>query len=349
MNALLPPPDDMPAQRQAVLDWFVRRQRDVWSDGEEAQFQSWLQADGRHQQMFDQWSANWHALDAMPIDVVNQMRRNLQRDKQVQAAAEHAASRRRLMKPWFAAAALAGVFSMTGWLGWSHWQSQPVFTQAFSTEQGQQLQSSLPDGSELRLDVTTRLQVNLYRGRREVVLLDGQAVFDVSPDAARPFLVMAGPAAVTVIGTRFSVRHTPGVPGEDGARIAVEEGRVKVVPMDAGGQERPSQAVFLDAGQQLVVSAQGLLSPVARVHADGIAPWREYRVSFVDASLSQALAEFERYRRTGLTVSDPAVAQLRLSGTFDPRDVQTLRQVLPMALPVRLQSRGSDTEVLPAR
>jgi len=349
MNASLPPPDDMPAQRQAVLDWFVRRQRDVWSDGEEAEFQSWLQADGRHQQMFDQWSASWRALDAVPVDMVNEMRRNLQRDKQRQAAADPAASRRRLFKPWFAAAALAGVFSMAGWLGWGHWQSQPVFTQAVSTQQGQQVQLGLPDGSELRLDAATRLQVNLYRGRREVVLLDGQAVFDVSPDADRPFLVMAGPVAVTVVGTRFSVRHTPGVPGEEGARIAVEEGRVKVVPMDAGGPANAAQAVFLGAGEQLTVNAQGRLSPVSSVHADGIAPWREHRVSFVDASLSQALAEFERYRRTGLTVSDPAVAQLRLSGTFDLRDVQTLRQALPMALPVRLQARGSDFEVLPAR
>jgi transmembrane sensor len=39
---------------------------------------------------------------------------------------------------------------------------------------------------------------------------------------------------------------------------------------------------------------------------------------------------------------------MRLSGTFDPRDAQTLRRVLPSALPVRLREAGSVSEVVPA-
>lgn len=346
MTVSFPTPEDMPVQRQEVLEWFVRRQREAWSAQDEAGFQSWLQADARHQQLFDQWSASWRALDGLPADTVDRLRRDLQRDKLQQAAQERAASRRQFLKPWLASAAVAGMAGTAGWAAWGHWQAQPVFTQALQTRQGQQVQLGLPDGSTLRLDAATRLEVALYRGRREVLLRDGQAVFDVAADAARPFRVLAGPVAVTVVGTRFSVRHTPGVPGQEGARIAVEEGRVQVAPLGDGGVVQESGAVLLGAGEQLRVSAQGQLLPVERVASEGIAAWREYRVSFVDATLSQVLAEFERYRRTGLTVSDPAVAQLRLSGSFDPRDVQTLRRVLPVALPVRLQARDAQTEVL---
>ncbi|MNT70569.1 fec operon regulator FecR [compost metagenome] len=81
---------------------------------------------------------------------------------------------------------------------------------------------------------------------------------------------------------------------------------------------------------------------------DGIAPWREHRLSFVDTPLARALAELERYGSTGLVVNDPAVAALRLSGTFDPRDARTLRRALASALPVRLKEAGTVAEILPA-
>lgn len=349
MTVSLPTPEDLPGERREVLEWFVRRQGEAWGEDDEARFQAWLASDPRHRELFSQWSANWRALDGIPSDVVEGLRRNLQREKHRQAAEARAASRRAFLRPWFASATMAGICGAVGWTAWGHWQAQPVFSQAFSTRQGQQVQVSLPDGSALWLDAATRLQVRFYRGRRDVALLDGQAVFDVSPNAARPLRVLAGPTVVTVVGTRFSVRHTPGVPGEEGVRVAVEQGRVQVAPLGDAGGERESQAVFLGAGQQVEVSAQGQMFPVARVPSEGIAAWREHRISFVDATLAQALAEFERYRPTGLKVSDPAVAQLRLTGTFDPRDVQTLRRVLPMALSVRLQAGDGGTEILSAR
>jgi transmembrane sensor len=128
--------------------------------------------------------------------------------------------------------------------------------------------------------------------------------------------------------------------------------RVARTPGDASvdAQSGMADAVQLHAGEQLVARADGQLSPVVAVPSEGIAPWRESRVSFVNTPLVQALAELERYGSTGLAVHDRAVAELRLSGTFDPRDPQTLRQALPSALPVRLQQREAGTaEVVLAR
>ena len=110
-----------------------------------------------------------------------------------------------------------------------------------------------------------------------------------------------------------------------------------------------AEAQTLVAGQQITVDAQGSLAPVQTVAAEGIAAWREHRISFVNTPLAQALAEFERYGNTGLSISDPAVAALRLSGTFDPSDTQTLRKVLPHALPVRLQQGAGGLEIRAAR
>ena len=348
-----PPPEDAPGLRQDVLDWFIRRQRDGWSAQDETEFQAWLDADASHRQRYAQWESHWKALDGIPAADVAQLRRNLERDKAREANARQnrghglapqGVSRRRVFAPALAVASMAVLVGGAGLMAWNHWQALPVFAQAFSTQRGQQTEVPLPDGSRLRLDTATRLEVAYYRQRREVKLQDGQAVFNVQADAERPFHVLAGPVDVTVVGTRFSVRYTPGLPGIQGVQVAVEEGRVRVARRD-GAPAGLSGAVDLTAGQQVAADPTGALGPVGAVSGDGIAPWRDSRVSFVNTPLAQALAELERYGNTGLTVRDPAVAALRLSGTFDPRDLKTLRRVLPNALPVRLRGMGGVTEI----
>ncbi|WP_249729027.1 FecR domain-containing protein [Acidovorax sp. CCYZU-2555] len=338
----------MSGLRQDVLDWYVRRHGDGWGAGDETAFQAWLAADARHAQAYAQWAAHSQAIADLPADALAQLRRNLQRDK----AAAAPAPRRRFLRPALGIAAGLAIACGSGLLAWNHHQAQPVFAQAFSAPRGQQTEVSLPDGSRLRLDSTTRLAVTYYRQRREVQLLDGQAVFSVQGDAARPFHVLAGPVGVTVVGTRFAVRHTPGLPGNEGVRVSVEEGKVRVVRRDGTPGEALRDlpgAVYLRAGEQVAANAQGRLTPVAAVPGEGIALWRDSRISFVDTPLAQALAELERYGSTGLTVRDPAVAALRLSGTFDPTDAQTFRLALPSALPVRLKQGNGTTEVVSAR
>lgn len=337
MSHPLPLPEDESHLRQVVLEWFVRRGREDWRPSDEREFQAWLGADARNREAYGRWEARWQALDAIPPETVAGWRSGF-------AGNPQAPARRGFLRPAFALAA-AGMAIGGGYLGWSHLRAQPVFEQSFATRRGQQLEAPLPDGSLLRLDTATRVEVRLFRDRREVTLIDGQAVFAVKPDAARPFDVLAGPLQVRVVGTRFAVRHTPGMQGADGARVSVEEGKVRVTGRSAAlrGEE-----VFLTAGQQVESDARGVLSAVAAVPGEGIAPWREHRLSFVDMPLSRALAELERYGSTGLVVNDPAVAGLRLSGTFDPRDVRTLRRALASALPVRLKETGGVTEIVPA-
>jgi len=248
-----------------------------------------------------------------------------------------------------AAAALLAVCG--GWLGWRHWD-QPVYVQRYATERGQQLDARLPDGSLLRLDTASRAEVAFFRGRREVRLPEGQAYFEVAADARHPFEVLAGPVRVTVVGTRFSVRYTPGIPGRDGAQVAVEQGRVKVarahglLPQWLAGD---GAEVVLGPGQQVSGEEDGGIGPAMPVAAAGVAPWLESRVSFDDTPLAAALAEFERYGPTGLAVRDPAVATLRLTGTFNPRRVDNFARILPQVLPVRLQAQGDTTEIAASR
>lgn len=345
-----PPPGD--ALDAESLDWFVRFSGAPGAAQADAGFQAWLAGHPGRAAAYARWQADWQRLDALPAAGVGQLRRQLAQDKAAaQAAATRAASGpRRGWRAWTAlvpqmalATLVLSVAGGGGYLAWDHWQQQPVFTQAFATARGQQLDVQLPDGSRLRLDTATRAEVTLYRQRREVRLPEGQAVFQVQGDAARPFDVLAGGVKVTVVGTRFSVRHTAGQP----VQVAVEAGRVRVAAA-GDGQAPPHDGVLLAAGQRVAVDAAGRWSPVSPVPTAGIAPWRDGRITFDNVPLAQALAEFERYGPTQLVVHDPAVAALRLTGTFDPRQLGSFRQSLPKVLPVRFIDAGPQTEIAAA-
>lgn len=351
---------------QQALDWFARRQR-AFTAAEEAAFQAWVQADPAHRAALARWHDDWRQLDALPADGVAQLRQQLAADLAAEAAANPAANPAtdpvagpragapalRGRRDWLAGlaafaprAALATVALSAaggGYLAWSSWQQQPLYAGDFRTLRGQQQDITLPDGSMLRLDTDTRVAVALYRERREVRLLGGQAVFQVQGDRARPFEVLAGAVRVTVVGTRFSVRHTPDIAGAEEVRVQVEEGRVRV----AGGAGSP--VMELRGGQRIAADADGQLGLIGQVAEAGIAPWRDGRITFDNTPLAQVLAEFGRYGSTGLMVRDADVAALRVTGTFDPQRLENFRRVLPRVLPVALRREGAVTEIVSSR
>ncbi len=350
--------------RDAALDWFVRRQDVGFSRRDEAAFQTWLQASPDHRAAYAGWVEDWRALDAIPPSALaalapapeTQANANAAKAKATAAAAAVAATRRshplpiptarrRFLGPAMAATGMVAVTGGAGLLAWRQWQATPLFSRRVETRRGQFADLPLPDGSRIELDTATRIEVTYYRHRREVRLLEGQAMFSVAADPARPFRVEVEPLRVTVVGTRFSMRHTPAMAGDDQARVAVEAGRVLVearaIAAIGGDRDAVITSRLLGEGEQVSSVGDCSLTAVTAVADAGIAPWREFRVAFDNQRLDHALAELGRYREVALRVHDPAVAALPITGVFDPRDLATFRRVLPLSLPVRLRDAGA--------
>ena len=330
---VIPPESSSNGFDEEALNWFVRFSDAPHAAHADPAFQRWLAGRPDRQAAYARWQADWRQMDAFPLAAVEQLRSPGAMSAGARApdvpAPSRGARRKRLARA--ALAALLLTLCAGGYLAWSFWQQKPVFAQSFETRRGQQLHVQLPDGSRLRLDTATRVDVSLSRLRREVRLTEGQAVFEVQGDSARAFDVLAGDTRVTVLGTRFSVRHTAGSP----VRVAVEEGSVRVAAL-----ENAQSAVLLSAGRQVAGGVVAALAPA------GIAPWRDGRIVLDNLPLGQALAEFERYGPTRMVVRDPAVAALRVSGSFDALRPDSFRQALVEALPVRLQETDAGVEIV---
>ena len=307
----------------AAATWFSRR--DNLDAGQQADFAAWMAADAAHARAYAQLQDAHRVARRIPPHVAA-------RWAVPQAAPAPAqAPRRPFLRSLLPYAAAAMLLLGVGAGGYQWWQ-QPVFSQAYATQRGQRLAVSLPDGSTVQLDTSTQLHVTLYRQRREVRLAHGEALFQVQSQQGQPFDVRSGPLTVTVVGTQFSVRNTLAYDGQ--LRVAVQHGHVRVA---GAAQDR----VELRAGQGVSSDAGGRLSAVASLAPGSVAPWRAGRVTIDNVPLGAALAEFERYGDTGLVVRDPAVARLRIGGSFSLAQLDRFAAALPQLLPVHVVRDGA--------
>lgn len=360
-----PSPEDADTSYQELAYWFLRRQNLLqWSPQDEHAFQQWLTANPANRDAYIQWELDWQLMDQMPTDAMARLRAQVASDRAIANAAvgETAAlleaetptapamlgltARRNFFRRTLHAMVAGSVLASVGWLGWSVWQVQPLYEQHFQTQRGQSQITELPDGSILELDTHTKLQATFYRDRREILLHKGQVFFAVGKDVKRPFLITADDVRITVTGTRFTVRYTPGLQGLEAVTVAVEEGSVRVHKgvRNAQGEwmEQMDGATYqLQAGEKIAIGP-GMVAPeVATVAVGEFSDWRQQRISFRNAPLQQALLELGRYADTGIISMDPGAAQLRLSGTFNPHEPEAVRRLLTGALPVRLHSQGA--------
>lgn len=96
---------------------------------------------------------------------------------------------------------------------------------------------ALPDGTELTLQGGSRVSYDpeTYNLDARRLSLEGQAYFEVVPDAGRPFIVSNGNAALRVTGTAFNLRA-----GEQVMEVEVSEG---TVVLQQGTEELPVSAM----------------------------------------------------------------------------------------------------------
>lgn len=119
---------------------------------------------------------------------------------------------------------------------------------------------ALGDGSMIALDPGTTLVPTRNDGEHfELEMLTGGATFSVTPGGPRRWVIDAGEAEVTVVGTVFRIEHLPS--GE--VEVSVERGRVSV--SNARGARE------LGAGERHR-AARGEIAVAPRVEADVRSP-----------------------------------------------------------------------------
>lgn len=320
-------PQDWTVEEQAA--WWLLRHHEGRRD--ERAWQAWLALDAGRLRVYEGLARTWQALDAVPAEAIPADWRAVRSPRVSRWPAGP------LLRGAAGALALCTVAALS-WFLHARWQA-PSYEQHFATERGKVLQVRLPDGSELWLDAATSVDVSYHRQRRDVRLHGGQVQFAVQPDASRPFQVQAAQARVTVVGTGFTVRHQAGR-----IEVAVLHGLVRVDSLNP----RASWSHLLRSTQVVRTDEQGVAAELGAQPVAEMAAWRQGRIVLNNTPLDQALAEFGRYAPAPTwRLTDPALASLRVTGSFDARRADSFLATLPHVLPVRVVQRGESRDIVP--
>lgn len=204
----------------------------------------------------------------------------------------------------------------------------------YTTLRTQLKQEKLPDGSEIDLDADSIVVGRFGPIGRRVELQRGRALFSVSPDRVKPFVVTAGDRSIIAVGTRFDVNLLDG-----GLIVTLLDGHV-VVDSTQGGAP-----TVLDTGQQFVERGGKIEIRTLGAAAKAAADWRAGVANFDDQPLSEVVQIMNRYTLDDVVVRDPAVGWLRVSGQFKTGDAPGFAEKVAEAHSLELVRNGKQIEL----
>jgi transmembrane sensor len=186
---------------------------------------------------------------------------------------------------------------------------EPRIDNVVSTAAGQHQDIELPDGSVTHVGTSSQVRIVFNGEQRIVHLYQGEAVFDVEKDPARPFTVITHLIDVTAVGTRFGVAKDVGVVA------TVSEGVVKITAHD---NPDIAEVTLLRAGQQLRVSDNSLTpSQVAHLDATRALQWADGSLGFTaHQTIGEAVQEFNRHNVVQIEIEQSAIAAIELEGPY---------------------------------
>lgn len=300
------------ARREDAAAWVVRLEAGDLDDAEAVAFDAWLSVSPQNAAVFDATLALSHAYAGS-----------------AKAVAE-AVSLRRPPRPavgrrgFFVGGAIAAAAALAVVVA-PELLTSPQ-SQTYVTAKGERRSVRLSDGSVIDLNAGTRLSVTLARTTRAVRLDEGQAVFDVTHDASRPFKVAAGDRTVSVVGTQFDVRRREGRLSVTVARGAVE---VRPTPGAAG------KAYRLHPGQRLDHVEGAAQARVAAAEANEVLGWRSGRLVYREQPLSEVIADLNQQWATPIRIADAELAATPVSGVLILDNQDAVIRRLALLVPIR--------------
>jgi transmembrane sensor len=187
---------------------------------------------------------------------------------------------------------------------------------------------TLPDHSVVQLHAGSSLTYPeaFASGNREVILT-GEAFFEITKDATKPFVVRSGDVSTTVLGTSFNVQAFP----NENTSVTVVTGRVQV-----SGKEGSSTApVILTPGNQAVYDYRRQAITTSAVTVDQHISWRDNIISFHNTSLEEVAEKLGRWYGITLTFENDAVKHCRISGRYKEQRLEDVLESIEYMYNIR--------------
>lgn len=305
-------PDQDPSQAQVdqAIEWLVKLRYDSPGPRTEQQFQRWLASHPQHAQAWQRVSSLGDELASLPAELSRQTLAGSERRRM---------SRRDHLK-------LLSLLALGASVGWAAREplGLPALMADSRTATGERRELLASDGSLIRLNTASAIDLRYSAEQRRLNLLRGEVSLDGNANDNRPFNIDTHVGALSTLGGQLLLRENA-----QGLLLAVRRGEVTLFPATAAAHR-------VKPGEVLQVFAQGDFQP-ANLHSDPWG-WTHGVLSVQQMPLGEFTDELARYR-PGVLRCAPEVAGLKVSGTFQLADTDQVLLLVARSLPVRVDYR----------
>lgn len=303
------------------------------STNEQAELHAWLQEDIANRQYYTAMKQTWDlTADAFEDAPEPDLEKNWQRfSHTMDAPASLKVVSSSKGNNWWKLAAAAMIIVTAASLAFilSNQRSTTIIT----ADAGKK-EVTLPDGSKVFLNRNSQISYkNGFATDHRLVKLEGEAFFDVTPDANNPFIVTAGASETQVLGTSFVIKAYE----NKTIQLNVVTGKVAF-----SGKKKPKEALVLTAGHTAILQLNKDPKQVQNSDPNFMA-WKENRLVFDNVPLFQTLNTLEEYFDVRFLVADSSLLNIKYSLTGNdnpslPRVLEVLSET--MHITIKEESKG---------
>jgi len=187
-----------------------------------------------------------------------------------------------------------------------------IIYNTLKTPKGGEYALQLSDGTKIWLNADSKLTYPaLFMGNTRVVTIEGEAYFDVSEDASKPFIVKTQDTEITVLGTEFNITAY----SDDTQNLTtLTEGKIKVRNLiDSIGS---TNQLELTPGQQAVFKKDSKTFNSRTVNTEVYTAWRKGLFYFEYETLGNLMKRLGRWYDFETKYTSEELRTYHFSGTI---------------------------------
>lgn len=307
---------------------------------ENVQFQQWISASVKNQELFDRLKTIWMeelndysiyqgvdenaAWNALRLKLISKEIHEYGNGKIVQGNL----SKRRINKlRWVSVAA---IFVLV--IGAFIWYNVANKNLVYQTGGDEARLISLADGSSIRLYPDSKIEISksYNKNDRMIRFIKGEAFFDVKHDERIPFIVDLGTTSVKDIGTSFYIHNT-----KDSVRLLVKSGEVAFM------NKQNKETMQLSAGMNLQYQpAKSNSAPVILIDSsEAIANRNQLR--FENTGLPDVIIRLQEVYGKKIILLDLANSQKRITANLEGHTFDEAMEILCKSLSIKYFAENS--------
>jgi len=286
---------------------------------QEKELNEWLQASDANKELFEKMKQIWSANEQLKVFSKIDEKADW---KIIQAKRQVKKNR---LNPWLKYAA-ALMVTMGVSLIYLH-ENTPGFGKiAQNTTKKEQSEVLLADGTMVYLNENSKLiYPKKFDNDKRLVKLEGEAFFEVKPNAKKPFIIESGEAIVKVLGTSFNVYNK----ADSSTELSVKTGKVSLK-----SKKDKEQEVILVKGDVGLLKNHKVIKLKSKFNNHD--SWRTKALRFHQIPLTQVLKDLEKHYKVKFDNRNQKIKGLNITIAFHKDEIDLVIHQLEILLQVKI-------------